>query len=146
MCLHVSPSRSRVDDLDHLSDHKYSPRKLPLMSIKRNRLDTGFELEPRVMLAGTVPGAEAPVANEAEAAPVADVATEEAAPVDAALETETAEVLADNSVPAEEPVAEEVVAEEVAAEEAVAEEVVEEEAVEEEAVDRRSSSRGGSNR
>jgi len=37
------------------------------MSLKRNRLDAGYELEPRVMLSGSIPGAEAPVSNEAEA-------------------------------------------------------------------------------
>ena len=47
------------------------------MSLKRNRLDAGYELEPRVMLSGSIPGAEAPVSSEAEA-PVEETAADDA--------------------------------------------------------------------
>ena len=78
------------------------------MSLKRNRLDAGYELEPRVMLSGTIPGAEAPVSSEAEA-PVEEAAA------------------AEEAVVAEDAGAEEVIAEEAPVEEATEEVVAEEE-------------------
>ena len=83
------------------------------MSLERNRLDAGYELEPRVMLSGTIPGAEAPVSSEAEA------------PV------EEAAAAAEEAVVAEDAGAEEVIAEEAPVEEAPVEEPAAQEAPEE---------------
>jgi len=89
------------------------------MSLKRNRLDAGYELEPRVMLSGSIPGAETPVSSEAEA-PVEETAADDAV---------TAEDAATEEAVAEEAPVEEVSTEEVSTEEALAEEEVAEEEV-----------------
>ena len=111
------------------------------MSLKRNRLDAGFELEPRVMLSGSIPGAEAPVSSETEA-PVEEAAADEAV----AAEDTVSEEAPVEEAPAEEAIAEEAPTEEVtgetsgdeapvvAEEEAAAEEDVAPVAVEEEVV------------
>ena len=102
------------------------------MSLKRNRLDAGYELEPRVMLSGSIPGAEAPVSSESEA-PVEEAAADEAvAAEDAVTEEAVAEEAPVDEAPADEAVAaEDTATEDAAAEEAPVEEAVAEESSEE---------------
>ena len=105
------------------------------MSLKRNRLDAGYELEPRVMLSGTIPGAEAPVSSEAEA-PVEEAAAEEAVVAeDAGAEEVIAEEAPVEEAPVEEPAAEEAPAEEAPEEPTAEEPTVEEPTVEEPTVE-----------
>ena len=102
------------------------------MSLKRNRLDAGYELEPRVMLSGSIPDAEAPVSSESEA-PVEEAAADEAvAAEDAVTEEAVAEEAPVDEAPADEAVAaEDTATEDAAAEEAPVEEAVAEESSEE---------------